>query len=194
MRLPPILPAELTGEQRQLYEDMRRGSSAKYSSFRTVDDHGALLGPWNAWLHDPAIGAAMWGLSKALTAASRLPDNVRQILILVVGAAYAADYELYAHEAVARTKHGVSDEVLVSITAGRMPTSLNEDERLAYDLASALCQGKALSHLAYRTGQRHFGQPGLNELIYLVGYYSMLAITLNAYDVPAPEEPATQPA
>ncbi|WP_445143387.1 carboxymuconolactone decarboxylase family protein [Dyella sp. Tek66A03] len=186
MRLPPIAPADLTSDQRQLYEDMRRGSSSKYGSFRTSCDDGALLGPWNVWLHDPAIGEGVWGLSKALTAASRLPDNIRQIIILVVGAHYAAGYELYAHEAVARTRHGVSDEDMVSLSAGLAPHSLSADERLAYDLASTLCQGKKLSDLGYQTGQQHFGQPGLNELIYLVGYYSMLAITLNAYDVPVP--------
>lgn len=45
MRLPPIPPAELTAEQRQLYEDMKTGVSSKYSNeFRTMREDGAMLG------------------------------------------------------------------------------------------------------------------------------------------------------
>jgi 4-carboxymuconolactone decarboxylase len=32
-----------------------------------------------------------------------------------------------------------------------------------------------------------FGQRGTNEVIYLIGLYSMVAITLNAFNVPVPE-------
>ena len=36
-------------------------------------------------------------------------------------------------------------------------------------------------------GVRTFGQHGMNEMIYVVGLYSMIAITLNAFNVPVPE-------
>ena len=38
-----------------------------------------MMGPWNPWLHDPAIGKAIWDLTLAMTANASLPDNVRQV-------------------------------------------------------------------------------------------------------------------
>jgi 4-carboxymuconolactone decarboxylase len=70
MRLPPIAPADLTEEQKPLFDAMTAGVASKYQNFTTVRDDGALLGPWNAWLHDPAIGTAYWGVTRALTAAT----------------------------------------------------------------------------------------------------------------------------
>jgi hypothetical protein len=47
-RLPPIPPAELTDAQRPLFDAMTAGVAAKYQTFTTVREDGALLGPWNA--------------------------------------------------------------------------------------------------------------------------------------------------
>ncbi len=63
MRLPLIPPAALTAEQRPLYDDMKAGIASNFNAFRTIaqggPEDGALLGPWNAWLHEPAIGGAI---------------------------------------------------------------------------------------------------------------------------------------
>ena len=56
MRLPLIDPADLTAEQRPLYEDMKAGIAQKFNAFETVGEDGALIGPWNPWLHEPVIG------------------------------------------------------------------------------------------------------------------------------------------
>jgi 4-carboxymuconolactone decarboxylase len=59
MRLPLIPPTDLTPEQRGLYEDMRKGISSKFNAFKAVREDGALMGPWNPWLHEPGIGNAI---------------------------------------------------------------------------------------------------------------------------------------
>jgi 4-carboxymuconolactone decarboxylase len=93
MRLPPIAPADLTPLQRPLYDAMRSGVGAKYDLFTTMQTDGALLGPWNAWLHQPEVGAAFWTVTQAMTAFKILPDAVRQVAILAVGARFGAAYD-----------------------------------------------------------------------------------------------------
>ena len=78
-------------------------------------------------------------------------------------------------------------EHLATICAALKPTNLDPDENLVYDIAYALCAGGALPEPLYRLGVAKFGQRGMNELIYLIGLYSMVAITLNAFNVPVPE-------
>jgi 4-carboxymuconolactone decarboxylase len=186
MRLPLIPPAELTAEQKPLYDDMRKGIAGNFNAFIVERDDGALMGPWNPWLHEPAIGKAIWELTLALTKNAVLPDNVRQIAILVVGARYDAAYEIYAHIAVAE-KEGMPAARLATLVADVKPNDLAADESVAYDLAYALSRGGTLPEPLYRLAVATFGQHGTNELIYLVGLYALVSTTLNGFNVPVPE-------
>ena len=186
MRLPLIPPAELTPEQKPLYEAMKTGIASNFNAFKVLADDGALMGPWNPWLHEPAIGKAIWNLTLAMTQNAALPDNVRQVAILVVGARFDAAYELYAHIAVAETE-GMSPERLATITADLKPTDLTPEESIAFDLAFALVRGGTLPEPIYALALKTFGQHGLNEMIYLVGLYAMVSTTLNGFNVPVPE-------
>src|SRR5271155_3045230 len=126
MRLSSIPPAEITPEQRALYDDMKAGIAAKYSAFTTIREDGAILGPWSAWLHEPELGTAIWGVTKAMTRFRHLPEVSRQIMILVDGAHFRAAYEIYAHSAVARAA-GISEAQIATITSGHRPLDLSEE-------------------------------------------------------------------
>lgn len=186
MRLPLIAPADLTPEQKPLYDDMRKGIAGHFNAFKVEREDGALMGPWNPWLHEPAIGRAIWDLTLALTANAVLPDNVRQIAILVVGARFDAAYEIYAHIAVAE-REGMSAERLATLVADLKPNDLAKDESVAFDIAYALVRGGTLPEPLYRLGLATFEQKGLDELIYLVGLYALVSTTLNGFNVPVPE-------
>jgi 4-carboxymuconolactone decarboxylase len=186
MRLPLIPPAELSAEQKPLYDDMRKGIASNFNAFKVEREDGALMGPWNPWLHEPGIGKAIWDLTLAMTANAVLPDNVRQIAILVVGARYDAAYELYAHVAVAEHE-GMSAERLAALVADQKPNDLSREENIAFDLSYSLSRGGTLPEPLYRLAIATFGQHGTNELIYLVGLYALVSTTLNGFNVPVPE-------
>jgi alkylhydroperoxidase family enzyme len=186
MRLPLIAPADLTPEQKPLYDDMRKGIASNFNAFKVEREDGALMGPWNPWLHEPSIGKAIWDFTLAMTANAVLPDNVRQIAILVVGARFDAAYEIYAHIAVAE-REGMPAERLATLTADLKPTDLAPDESVAFDVAYALSRGGVLAEPLYALAVKTFGQHGANELIYLVGLYALVSVTLNGFNVPVPE-------
>jgi alkylhydroperoxidase family enzyme len=186
MRLPPIAPADLSAEQRTLFDSMRDGVATKYSAFTTTRADGALLGPWNAWLHDPELGQAFWTVTRAMTAARRIPDHARQVAILVVGAHFGAAYEIYAHGAVAAVAHAMSPRRIAALAAGERPEDLDDDEAAAHDVAKALLRGGVLPDPLYGLALDRFGQAGANELIYLVGHYCFVSMTLNGFAVPVP--------
>jgi 4-carboxymuconolactone decarboxylase len=186
MRLPPIPPDALSPEQKPLYDDMKAGVSAKYDAFTTMREDGAILGPWNAWLHQPDVGAAFWTATKAMTAFKILPDSVRQIVILAVGARFKAAYEIYAHAAVARARREISDARLATLAAGQRPSDLSEAEAAGYDVAVALLDGGPLPEPTYQHALALFGQSGVNEIIYLVGHYCFVSTTLNGFAIDVP--------
>jgi alkylhydroperoxidase family enzyme len=186
MRLPLIAPSDLTPEQKSLHADMRKGIASNFNAFKVEREDGALMGPWNPWLHEPRIGKAIWDLTLAMTAGAVLPDNVRQIAILVVGARFDAAYEIYAHIAVAEHE-GMPERRLATLVADLKPDDLTEQESIAFDVAYKLSRGGVLPEPVYRLAVETFGQHGANELIYLVGLYALVSTTLNGFNVPVPE-------
>jgi 4-carboxymuconolactone decarboxylase len=185
MRLPLIVPAELTSEQKALYDDMRRGISSNFNAFKAVRDDGALMGPWNPWLHEPGIGKAIWDLTLAMTANATLADNVRQIVILVVG--HASTLRMRSTPISQSEHEGMRPDRLATLVANLKPTDLNEDESVAFDVAYKLVRSGTLPEPLYRLAVDAFGQHGTNEMIYLVGLYSLVSMTLNGFNVPVPE-------
>ena len=134
MRLPPIAPAGLTPEQRRLYDEMRKGIASNFNAFKVEREDGALMGPWNPWLHEPSFGKASWDLVRALADKPSLPKPVREVAILVTGAHFKAAYELYAHVLVGEQR-GLSDDKLATIVAGQRPVDLTRDEAIGFDFA-----------------------------------------------------------
>lgn len=186
MRLPLIPPASLSDEQRPLYEDMKAGIASNFNDFKTVAEDGSLMGPWNPWLHEPVIGKAVWELTKAMSMQATLPDRPRQIAILVTGAHFDAAYEIYAHIAVAE-REGMPARRLSELCANVKPADLDLEESVAYDVAFALVNGGVLPEPCWRLAVETFGQHGANELVYLVGLYCLVSMTLNGFNVPVPE-------
>src|ERR1700720_805779 len=81
MRLPLIAPADLTPEQRPVYDEMRAGIEKNFQGFKTIAKNGALMGPWNPWLHEPKFGKPIWELTLALSVLPSLPGTVREVAI-----------------------------------------------------------------------------------------------------------------
>jgi 4-carboxymuconolactone decarboxylase len=186
MRLPFISPAELSAEQKPLYENMKAGIAAKYSNFTTMRGDGAILGPWSAWLHDPDLGHAFWESTKGMTRFRHLPEVIRQIVILVVGSKFGAAYEVYAHGAVA-SSNGMSSHRLATIVANLRPADLTDEEGVAYDMATALLSGGVLAAPIWESALVAFGNEGAREIVYLVGHYCFISMTLNGFAIPVPD-------
>lgn len=195
MRLPLIPPADLTSAQKPLYDDMKKGIENNFKGFTAICESGELIGPWNPWLAFPHIGKPMWELVKALSdpRTSSLPKPVREIAILATGAVFRSGYELYAHVLMAELR-GLSDKAISSVVAGERPESLSEDECCAYEVVSSMLRGGVLPELLYNNAVERFGEDGAAELIYLIGLYCMISITLNGFDVPIPQKTAEMPA
>lgn len=188
MRLAPLLPSQLTPRQRNLYDDMKAGVAAKYHDFVTMRDDGAFLGPWNTWLHQPEVGEAFWAVTKAMTAFRHLPDPVRQLAIIAVGAHFGAAYEIYAHSSVAKARYGMSDARLSTLCAGERPNDLTEPEAAALDVVKSLLNGGTLPDCIYNHALEMFGGNGTTELIWLVGHYCAVSVTLNAFGIDVPND------
>jgi alkylhydroperoxidase family enzyme len=178
---------KLTPQQKPLYEDMKKGIKDNFKGFTAINEKDQLIGPWNPWLRFPKFGGPVWELTKAMSISPKLPRPIREIAILVTGAKFHAAYEIYAHVLAAELR-GLPDDKIATIVAGERPSNLAGDEAIAYDVASSLVSGGVLPALTYKRAVGAFGEEGTAELIYLVGLYRAVSVTLNGFDVPLPDD------
>jgi 4-carboxymuconolactone decarboxylase len=182
MRAPPIPPSKLDPSTRPLHDEMRAAVERDFKCFIAIREDGALLGPWAPWLRYAKFGRPAWEMTKAVSLGASLPPAAREVAILVTGAHFRSGYELYAHVSVAESR-GLADTKLATIVAGQRPADLTGEEAVAYDVASALVAGGTLPELTWRAAVTAFGEQGAAELVFLIGTYCLVSMTLNAFDV-----------
>jgi 4-carboxymuconolactone decarboxylase len=151
------------------------------------DRRRKFIGPFNAALRSPAVAGAFLELQASEERHTSLSDPVRQVVILAVGAVWAADYEIYAHSAVAR-HWGVPDDAIRGLAAGTLPVTLSDEEKLAYRFAQKLSRSHRIDDSTFVQARKAFGDSGIVDIIVLAGTYHTVCGLLNAFDVPAPSE------
>ncbi len=185
MRLEPIRPDDLNEEQKALFDQIKGLTQAQKMGFTMAREDGALLGPFNPFLHFPQFGLAAWNVNVALSKHTTLPKPVHELIILVTGSRFSSRYELYAHENVAQAV-GLSQSKISTLASGNRPNDLSTDEGVAYDVASAILRGAQLPESTYQAALASFGDQGVAEIFFLTGFYCLISVLLNGFDIAVP--------
>jgi 4-carboxymuconolactone decarboxylase len=95
-----------------------------------------------------------------------------------------------AHPRGDRTEDGLSERVIEDIRLDRVPETAQTDERVIYDFCTELHRSTMVSDKSYAAALKIWDVVGVVELTALVGYYTLVAMTLNAHQIlPAGVEP-----
>lgn len=159
---------------------------ANDAHFQSTAEDGRLIGPFNPALLNPAIAAPFLDLQFAEQVHTSLSERVREVVILAVGAVWQADYELYAHLALAR-KAGLSESAARAVATGGIPEDLSYDETIALRLTQQLSTSHRVDETLYRAAESAFGAKGLIDIAFLIGIYHSVCATLTMFAIPAPE-------
>ena len=161
------------------------------SGTRWLDESGALVGPFNAFVHAPAVGASLAGLGVKLLSGTSIERRLTEVAVITVGSHWKAEFEWWAHARMARD-HGVADAVVDAIGRGEEPPFTAQDERIVYAVARELMERGQLSQPAYAAARDLLGQAGLVELVSVCGYYTLISYLLNAFEVAIPQDAEPQ--
>jgi 4-carboxymuconolactone decarboxylase len=187
-RLAWPAPSELDPERREVYERIAGGPRAQGPQlFALTDPDGRLQGPFNAMLVSPGVGTGLQELGVAVRYRTSLTDRTREIAILALAAERQSEFEWYAHERVGRHV-GLQDEELEALaTLAPAPATFDADEAVVYDTVLTLARSRDLNDTAYAAADEQLGAVLLQELITLVGYYDVLALSLRVWRTPLPD-------
>jgi 4-carboxymuconolactone decarboxylase len=187
-RLPLADPTTLTSAQEDVFDRLMTTMVqwAHDAHFQSTTEDGRLIGPFNPALLNPATASPFLDLQFAEEEHTSLSERVRQVVILAVGAVWQADYELYAHSAVAR-KAGMPDDVVRTLATGGLPDDLSEQEKIALRLTRQLSTSHRVDEPLYREAEKSFSRAGLADIALLIGIYHTVCATLTMFAIPAPE-------
>jgi 4-carboxymuconolactone decarboxylase len=171
-RLPELDESKLTTEQRKVHDQIKRV-------------RGQVRGPFAVWLRNPELGEATLKLQDMFAARVKLDRRLVQLMILVAARFANAQYAWFIHEPHA-LQHGIAQDIVDAIRERRTPNFSKEDERLVYDITLELNTTHALSAATFKRGIELFDEQRMVELVSGVGFYSMVAMTLNAFDISVP--------
>lgn len=186
-RLPIIHPKDFTPAQQRIFDSITGGKrSAVSSTGSPLTAEGGLRGPFNALLYSPVIGDAVQRVGEAVRFEGTLPPQLRELAILTVAAEWQANFEWWAHERIARDI-GLAEAVIDGIKAGALPADAEASQQLVYRCARELITQHRLTDEHYAAAVALLGQAAVVELVLLLGYYTLIAMTLNTFEVALPE-------
>jgi 4-carboxymuconolactone decarboxylase len=176
-RLAPLASTDLNAAQRAIFDAICAGPRGE--RLRRLGP----VGPFGVWVRSASIGNAAQAFGAAVRFDTQLPERTKEVAICVVGAHYRAKFEFAAHAQLAKAA-GVPAAVVEAIRCGNAPEFDVPDDRLSYRIAQQLLQQHRLDDALYAAATTAFGEAGLIELVTIIGYYGLVSLTLNAFDVP----------
>ncbi len=176
-RLGSLDRAELDDEQRSLLEVIESGRGRAGIG---------LAGPFGVWVRQPHVGRPAQALGAAVRFATDLPENVKEVAICTVGAHFRSSFEFAAHRRLAMAA-GVDEAALDRLRSGD-PPGLHGDEALAHDVTAQLLGDHRIRPDTYATALDALGEQGTIELVTIVGYYCLVSLTLNAFEIPVADD------
>lgn len=167
-------------------------SAAQQVAAQAVIDgpRGALYGPFVPLIRSPELMSAAQQMGEYLRYRSAIGTRLTELAILVTAREWNQQVEWAIHAPLARDR-GIGDEVIAAIAARRRPDGLLAQEALVYDFCVQLHRQRRVDDATYAAALEAFGEHGVVDLMGINGYYTLLAMVMNAAQTAAP--PSTAP-
>ena len=181
-RLSMVGPSGLSADQRELWNGL---TESRGGGLDITDADGHLVGPFNAWLHVPKLGRRLSSLGAHLRFETSIERRLSEVPICTVGAHWRSEFEFFAHAPMA-LEHGVDPSVIEALRAGEVPSFERDDEQIVYEVARQLLTHRRVTDATYASAEGLLGEAGMVELVALIGYYCLISMLLNLFEVPLP--------
>lgn len=161
-------PSELSGEARRIAENI-------------VDTRKSLDGPFSVWMHAPEWAERVAHLGTLVRWEGTLELRTRTLAALVVGLHFQAQY-VWGIQGVIGAERGVPRSTIDAIREGRSDGIPPEDLQIIEFTRELLSKNRVSSALADAVMER-LGADQYVQLTTCIGYYAMLAMTVNGVEL-----------
>lgn len=172
-RIAPPDPEAMSDRQREVYDAIRSGP------------RGQVRGPLAVWLNRPELADRAQKLGEYCRYDTLLTPRLSELAILTVARIWGSEFEWQAHKRHALDA-GVDPAVIEAIRTGAEPPFAAEDERVVHEFSRAAHVDHRVSDALYARAVAALGEEAVVDLVGLLGYYALISLTINIFEVPAP--------
>ena len=166
---------EMTPEQRDVHAEVVAGV------------RGRMVGPLRAVIHSPDLARRWSRLGEFLRYSTCLPKKLNEVAIIVTARRWNSQLEFLIHADAARAA-GLDHQSVEAIRLGEAPTFADPAEAEVYEFARLLQQTGDVTGDLHAALTARWGERGVVELTGVIGYYTMVSMTLNAHQIPIPPD------
>lgn len=175
-RLPPLTAEQMTPEQ--------RAAAAEISS----GPRGAVIGPFAPLLRSPELMTRLQKVGEYLRFESPLERRLFEMTILWVARWWDQQFEWTFHHPIA-LEAGLDPAIADAIAEDRRPEGMDPAAAAVWDVLDELHRTRGVSDGTYARALAELGEVGVVEVVATAGYYTTLAVVMNAARTPAPGGP-----
>ncbi|TFV71578.1 carboxymuconolactone decarboxylase family protein [Blastococcus sp. CT_GayMR19] len=175
-RLPPLAEEQMTAEQ--------RAAAAEISS----GPRGAVIGPFAPLLRSPELMTRLQKVGEYLRFESPLDRRLFEMTILYVARWWDQQFEWTFHHPLA-LEAGLDPAIADAIAEDRRPEGMDAAAEAVWELLDELFRTRAVSDDVYARVLAELGEAGVVEVVATSGYYTTLAVVMQAARTPAPGGP-----
>lgn len=173
-RIPALDPGQMTPEQRRVHDTIAAGP------------RGRVGGPLAIWLHRPELADRAQALGRYCRYDSSLPPRLSELAILVTAVCWRSEFEWHAHAPIAASA-GVPEPLIEAIRTGAEPVFERDDDALVYRFARTLHDQRRIPDELYRGAVETLGEDAVVDLVGILGYYTLVSMTINAFEIELPD-------
>ncbi|WP_438974763.1 carboxymuconolactone decarboxylase family protein [Roseicyclus sp.] len=175
-RLPDLNPDTLTPDQRRVHDAIVAGP------------RGAVQGPLRVWLTSPALADRAQALGQFARFDSSLSHDLSELAILVTARIWSSGFEWRHHAPIAQAA-GVPEAAIAAIGAAQRPQFDCAKQKAVFECAVELHRDHKISDASFAAGMVALGEVGMVDLVGVCGYYTLISMTINAFEVPDGDGP-----
>lgn len=172
-RLEILTTDSMTVDQRRVHDETVAGR------------RGRMPAPLAVWLRSPTLADRAQKLGEFVRYNTVLPARLSELAILIVARAWSAQYEWHMHRPEA-LQAGLNPDIIEAIAWREPPRCHHRDEEVVIAFATSLLQTHAVADTAYDAAIEVLGEQATVELVGLLGYYTLIAMTLTAFQIAPP--------
>ncbi|MEC7670963.1 MAG: carboxymuconolactone decarboxylase family protein, partial [Pseudomonadota bacterium] len=164
MRLKNLDYSDMNQEQKKIYDDIASGP------------RGSVRGPLAVWMHRAGLADKAQSLGAYCRYSSSLEPLLSEFAICLIARIWASGYEWKVHSKIA-IDAGVSKNTIESISLGKKPSQMSEEQHAIYEFTMSLNKDKRISDELYNKTYEILGKDRLVDLVGILGYYTLISMT-----------------
>jgi 4-carboxymuconolactone decarboxylase len=174
MRITPPTYEQMTPEQRAVHDAAVSGK------------RGRMPPPALAWIHSPELAMRAQHLGEYIRYDTVFGPALVEIAILVTARYWRSHYEWWAHRRLAENA-GLDPAIIDAIRDGNPLPRVDEKTQVIFDYAKTLHETRQVPIELHNRMLAAWGPRGIADIIGVCGYYTLVSMTLNGFDIGLPD-------